>query len=67
MNYEFRIAGAMPDALAGAFPELHRRPAVAETLLSGPVVDTAHLYALLLRFEDLGLRVIEMRSIPEYV
>lgn len=66
MRYEFRIAGRLSDAMAGSFPELHQRSVVAETLLFGPVADGAHLYALLLRFEDLGLRVVEMRCLPEW-
>lgn len=66
MHYEFRIAGSLSDATAGSFPELHQRPAAPETLLFGPIADSAHLYALLLRFEDLGLRIVEMRRLPEW-
>jgi hypothetical protein len=66
MHYEFRIAGSLSDAMAGAFPELHQRSAAVETLLFGPVTDGAHLYGLLLRFEELGLRIVEMRRLPEW-
>lgn len=30
-----------------------------------PVVDTAHLYGPLTRLQSLGLRVVEMRRLPE--
>jgi hypothetical protein len=66
MHYEFRISGSLSDTMTGAFPELHQRSAVAETLLFGPVTDDAHLYGLLLRFEELGLRIVEMRRLPEW-
>lgn len=36
-----------------------------QTLLYGPVVDEAHLYGLLARFRSLGLRVVEMRQLPD--
>ena len=65
MRYEFRISGSLSDTMAGAFPELRPRPVVAETVMVGPVTDGAHLYGLLLRFQELGLRVVEMRRIPE--
>ncbi|MEV6011944.1 hypothetical protein AB0M29_34655 [Streptomyces sp. NPDC051976] len=66
MRYEFRIAGRLSDATAGSFPELHQQSIASQTLLFGPVADGAHLYALLLRFEDLGLRIVEMRRLPEW-
>ncbi|MET7482906.1 hypothetical protein [Streptomyces sp. NPDC005538] len=64
MRYEFRIAGVVPDALAQNFPELDSASAQAHTLLLGTVTDEAHLYGLLLRFQSLGLRVLEMRQLP---
>jgi hypothetical protein len=64
MRYEFRISGSLSDTMAGAFPELRRRPPALETVLTGPVTDRAHLYGLLMRFEELGLHVVEMRRLP---
>ncbi|MFF2044205.1 hypothetical protein ACFVVX_27665 [Kitasatospora sp. NPDC058170] len=65
MRYEFRVAGVVPDALAETFPELDHVPVPEECLFLGPVTDEAHLYGLLLRFQALGLRVVEMRQLPE--
>lgn len=65
MRYEFRVTGHVSTPLAEAFPELCPAPVPAQTLLFGTVVDEAHLYGLLLRFQDLGLRVEEMRRLPE--
>jgi hypothetical protein len=64
MRYEFRIAGVVPDALTKTFPELDSAPAPENTRFFGAVTDEAHLYGLLIRFQSLGLRVLEMRELP---
>ncbi|MDH6108265.1 hypothetical protein P3T36_004270 [Kitasatospora sp. MAP12-15] len=65
MRYEFRIAGAVSEALAEAFPELARAPVPEQTLFFGPVTDEAHLLGLLGRFQSLGLLVIELQQLPD--
>ncbi|MEU3873487.1 MULTISPECIES: hypothetical protein [Streptomyces] len=65
MRYEFRVNGIVSRLLAETFPELDLSPAPRQTLCIGRVMDEAHLYGLLLRFQDLGLRVEEMRRLPE--
>ncbi|MFJ4687712.1 hypothetical protein ACIQNG_01900 [Streptomyces sp. NPDC091377] len=64
MRYEIRVEGHMSETLAKAFPELGHVVIPGQTLLYGPVVDDAHLYGLLARFQSLGLRVLEMRQVP---
>ncbi|WP_329391234.1 hypothetical protein OG625_35600 [Streptomyces sp. NBC_01351] len=64
MRYEFRVSGVVTDTLAASFPELDRIPVREQTLLLGTVADEAHLYGLLMRFQSLGLRVLEMRQLP---
>ncbi|MEU2428375.1 MULTISPECIES: hypothetical protein [unclassified Streptomyces] len=65
MRYEFRVSGRLSTAVAGAFPELEEARVPEETVLYGPITDEAHLYGLLIRFQDLGLHVVEMRRLPE--
>ncbi|WP_329569233.1 hypothetical protein [Kitasatospora sp. NBC_01266] len=66
MRYEIRVAGVMSDmTLREAFPELESFAMVNQTVLFGPVTDEAHLYGLLARFQSLGLRVVELRQLPE--
>jgi hypothetical protein len=65
MRYEIRIDGQLSKTLAEAFPELDHVVVSDQTLLYGPVVDEAHLYGLLARCQSLGLRVLEMRRVPE--
>ncbi|MFF4499989.1 hypothetical protein [Streptomyces sp. NPDC001401] len=65
MRYEFRVDGRVSVALAEAFPELATRAGSEQTLFFGPVKDEAHLYGLLLRFQNLGLRIDEMHRLPD--
>ncbi|WP_086560097.1 hypothetical protein [Streptomyces africanus] len=65
MRYEIRVAGHMSETLAKVFPELDHVLMSGQTVLYGPVVDEAHLHGLLNRFQALGLRVVEMRQLPE--
>ncbi|MEU0385495.1 hypothetical protein [Streptomyces chartreusis] len=65
MRYEIRVDGHMSETLSKVFPELDHVLMSGQTVLYGPVVDEAHLYGLLTRFQALGLRVVEMRQLPE--
>ncbi|MFI9046923.1 hypothetical protein [Streptomyces sp. NPDC053427] len=65
MRYEFRVTGRLSTVVVEAFPELENTLAPEQTVLFGQVTDEAHLYGLLIRFQDLGLRVLEMRQLPE--
>ncbi len=65
MRYEIRVEGHVSETLAKVFPELDHVLMFGQTLLFGPVIDEAHLYGLLARFRSLGLRVVEMRQLPE--
>lgn len=63
--YEFRIDGMMAEAiLHEAFPELDGIFVAKQTILFGQIIDDAHLYGLLARFQALGLRVTELRQLP---
>ncbi|MDQ0989522.1 hypothetical protein [Streptomyces sp. V3I7] len=65
MRYEIRVEGQLSETLTHAFPELDHVVMSDQTLLYGPVVDEAQLYGLLARCQSLGLRVVEMRPLPE--
>jgi hypothetical protein len=65
VRYEIRIEGHLSETLAKAFPELDHVVMSGQTILFGPVVDEAQLYGLLARCQSLGLRVMEMRQLPE--
>lgn len=66
MRYEIRVDGQLSKTLTSAFPELDHVLMSGQTVLFGHVVDEAHLYGLLARCQSLGLRVLEMRQLPEW-
>ncbi|MFF8404004.1 MULTISPECIES: hypothetical protein [unclassified Streptomyces] len=65
MRYEIRVDGHMSKTLTEAFPELDHVMMSGQTVLFGRIIDEAHLYGLLTRCQSLGLRVVEMRQLPE--
>ncbi len=66
MRYEFVLADRPSDAVLSAFPELRLAPAPRRTTtLYGPVDDGAALVALLARFGDLGLEVVDLHRLPD--
>ncbi|MCW7944007.1 hypothetical protein AAW14_18680 [Streptomyces hygroscopicus] len=65
MRYEIRVDGQMSETLTQAFPELDGFVVPQQTVLYGQVTDEAQLYGLLARCQSLGLRVVEMRRMPD--
>ncbi|MER7901579.1 hypothetical protein ABTX62_37510 [Streptomyces sp. NPDC096046] len=65
MRYEIRVDGHLSETLARAFPEMEHVVMSGQTVLLGQVIDEAHLFGLLARCQSLGLRVLEMRQLPQ--
>ncbi|GAA4875478.1 hypothetical protein ACGFX4_24910 [Kitasatospora sp. NPDC048365] len=66
MRYEIRVSGVLrEETRREGFPELESVTVPGQTMLFGDVVDEAHLYGLLRRFQVLGLTVTELRRLPE--
>ena len=66
MRYEFLLDVQVSDTVRAAFPELEvTRSPGGGTALFGPVRDEAELMGLLARFSSMGLKVIEMRRLPD--
>lgn len=66
MRYEFLIREQLSPVVREAFIELDVAAGpVGGTVLYGDVHDDAALQGLLARFANLGIRVIEMRRLPD--
>ena len=66
VRYEFLLDVEVSDTVRAAFPELQvTRSPGGGTALFGPVRDESDLMGFLSRFANLGLRVIEMRRLPD--
>jgi hypothetical protein len=63
--YEIRVAGMLPSEVLLDFERLSADPAPVETVLHGPLPDQAALAAFLVRLEDFGADVIEIRRLRE--
>jgi pimeloyl-ACP methyl ester carboxylesterase len=64
MNYELVLRGEIGDRFGLLFEgmELSRTP--GHTVLTGPVVDQAHLHGLIERIQELGLELVSVNQLP---
>ena len=66
MRYEFIVTTKVSEAVLTALPELSATTSpTGGTALFGPVRDDADVATLLVRLSDLGIRVVEMRQLPD--
>ena len=63
-RYEFRVAGRLSERAQGAFVDMSVHDAPAETVISGEVVDDAHLHGVLAQIQNLGLHVVSVLQVP---
>src|SRR5580692_11176405 len=63
--YEIRVAGMLPSEVLLDFELLSAAPAPVETVLHGPLPDQAALATFLVRLENFGADVIEIRRLRE--
>lgn len=60
-----RVDAELSDELSSAFPQLAARHQPAQTTLVGDLLDQEQLYGVLLLLDSLGIRVVEVVTIPE--
>jgi hypothetical protein len=66
MRYQFLVREQLSEWAEAAFPELTVKAGpVGGTILYGDVRDESALHGLLARFATLGLKVVEMRQLPD--
>ena len=63
-RYEIRVRGRLGEMMLSAFPALRADSCGEDTLLTGPLVDSAALYGVLAELEALGLELVEVRRTP---
>jgi hypothetical protein len=63
--YEIRVAGVVPDSVLEELEGLTSTVQPVGTILYGPVPDEAALHGILNRLHAFGLRLIEVRRLPE--
>jgi hypothetical protein len=63
-RYEFRVAGRLSERTQGAFVDMAVHDAPPETVISGEVLDDAHLHGVLAQIQNLGLHVVSVLQVP---
>jgi hypothetical protein len=63
-RYEFRVAGRLSERAQGAFDDMAVHEAPPETVISGEVLDDAHLHGVLAQIQNLGLHVVSVLQVP---
>jgi hypothetical protein len=62
--YHIRVEGHISESWSSWFEGLTIRHAeIGETVISGPIVDQAALYGVLLKLRDLGLPLIAVKRV----
>lgn len=64
-TYQVRISGTVPAELLADLPDLAVIVEPPETLLHGSLPDQSAVVGLISRIHGLGLRLIEVRRLPE--
>jgi hypothetical protein len=62
-RYEFRVSGRLSERTQGAFVDMAVHDAPPETVISGEVVDDAHLHGVLAQIQNLGLHVVSVLQV----
>ncbi|MGI8448358.1 MAG: hypothetical protein ACR2MP_14490 [Streptosporangiaceae bacterium] len=63
--YEIRIVGVLPPEALLDFERLTASVEPVETVLHGPLPDSAAVHGLLARLEEFGVEVLEMRRLRD--
>jgi len=63
-RYEITVAGHLGPTLLAAFPALEARQRGTDTVLTGPLPDSAALFGVLAAIETCRLELLELRKLP---
>ena len=63
-RYRIGIRGHLGETIRLAFPSLQAESSGRDTVLTGPLPDSAALHGVLAQIEALGLELLEVRRLP---
>ena len=64
-QYELVVRGELSDRFAVLFEGMRLECRDGTTVLTGAVVDQAHLHGLIERVQDLGLELVSVNPLPD--
>jgi hypothetical protein len=62
-RYRICVRGHLGETIRFAFPDLHAEATGGDTVLTGPLADSAALHGVLAQIEALGLELLEVRRL----
>ena len=65
VNYEIRVRGRLSPSTLELFADLRTELRPVETVLIGELRDQSELHGVLVRLQDLGIELVEVRQLPE--
>jgi hypothetical protein len=64
VNYEFVLRGEIGDRFGLLFEGMHLERRPGQTVLTGVVLDQAHLHGLIERIQELGIELVSVNPLP---
>jgi hypothetical protein len=64
-EYRLVVQGELDARYACLFENMDMRQVSGTTVLTGTVIDQAHLHGLIERIEELGLELLEVQQVPQ--
>jgi hypothetical protein len=64
MSYEFVLRGEIGDRFGLLFEGMHLERTPGHTVLTGVVLDQAHLHGLIERIQELGIELVSVNPLP---
>ena len=67
MFYKIVVEGELTERFAEAFKGMTMKAESGQTIITGLVVDQSHLHGILDRVSSMGLPLVSVQALPEYV
>jgi hypothetical protein len=64
-QYELVLRGEIGDHYGLLFDGMHLERVAGTTVLTGPVVDQAHLHGVIARIQELGIELVSVNPVNE--
>jgi hypothetical protein len=63
--YRIVVESELSGGYASAFEEMEMETKDGDTILTGKIIDQPHIFGILDRINDLGLRLLSVQALPE--
>ena len=64
-DYEFVLRGEIGDRFGLVFDGMHLERVRGDTVLTGPVLDQAHLHGVIERIQELGVELVSVNPVDK--